>query len=146
MLTYYLTLHGIVQMGIEFQKIPIDSSYGIPIYNIYVVIENGRSRFFDGIGKLTDTAKKDVRDLISRMATVENFKSKQIKHCLTKYSYGEIKPLPHRFFFFQKCGKNFVFFEYKLKKKDSLRDYTYKHIETNKVRYEKEFQKFISGN
>jgi len=133
-------------MGVEFQKVPIDNSYGKPIYTIYVVIENGRSRFTDGLAKLTEIDKKDLRDLISRMATVENFKSKQIRHCLKKYSYGEIRPLPHRFFYFQKCGKNYVFFEYELKKKDSLHDNIYKRIEKTKVRYEKEFQKFISGN
>ena len=54
---------------------------------------------------------------------------------------GEIRPMPHRFFFFQKCGNNIIFFDHTIKKKDSLGDKFYKAVESKKVRYEREFEK-----
>ncbi len=60
---------------------------------------------------LPNDLKDLVKDLISRMATVPNFKSPKIKYNLKGYNYGEIRPMPHRFFF-QKCGNNYIFFEY----------------------------------
>jgi len=80
------------------------------------------------------------------MATVENYKSDIIKYRLTGYTYGEIRPMPHRFFFFQKCGKNLIFFSYALKKTNSFKDSFYKKLEKDKERYEKEFEKFIARN
>jgi len=87
-----------------------------------------------------------IKDLITKMATVEDFKSSKIRPHLKGYDYGEIKPRPHRFFFFQKFGNNLIFFEYRVKKKGSLSDKVYSRINKKKEKYEKEFERFIQGN
>ena len=92
---------------------------------------------------MTKDKSDEVQALISQMATVKDFKSPKIKYNLSKYNFGEIKPLPHRFFFFRKCGNNFIFFDYKVKKKRKLKDEVYKQINTRKLRYEEEFKKFL---
>lgn len=131
-------------MSIDFKKLPIPKEYGIPIFDIYYVIENNRTKVMDKFKSLPPDLKDLIKDLICRMATVNNFKSPKITYNLQSYNYGEIRPMPHRFFFFQKCGKNYIFFEYILKKKDSLDDNIYKKINEKKVRYEEEFKKYIS--
>jgi len=76
------------------------------------------------------------------MATHEHYKSVKIKWNLYKHNFGEIRPFPHRFFFFQKYGNNLIFFDYYLdKKKDSLNDDIYKRINKRKERYEQEFKR-----
>jgi hypothetical protein len=132
-------------MVINFKKLPVPESYGAPIFDIYIVYENNRSKVMEKFRTLSDDKKDFIKDLICRMATVSNFRSPSIKYNLRKYNYGEIKPLPHRFFFFQQCGNNYIFFEYILKKKDSFNDNIYKKINEKKIRYEKEFEKFIQG-
>ena len=84
----------------------------------------------------------EIRDILSHMATVENFKSPKIRLNLRKYSYGEIKPKGHRVFYFKKCGNNIILFDYRIKKKASLDDKVYKQLEKEKVYYEQEFIKF----
>lgn len=131
---------------ITFKKLPIPSFYGKVINDIYFVIENNRSEVMEKFHDI-DSDKKDlIKDLICRMATNNNFKSPKIRYILRGYSYGEIRPMPHRFFFFQKCGNNLVFFSYILKKKDSFKDEVYKRLEEDKKKYEEEFQRFIKGN
>lgn len=127
---------------IYFQKIPIPPEYGQSIKNIYFVIENNRSIVFEALKSLDQKTQDQVIELIRKMATVPNFRSPKIKYNLKKYNYGEIRPMPHRFFFFQKCGNNIIFFDYKLKKSDSLGDKTYKNIESKKIRYEQGFKNF----
>jgi hypothetical protein len=39
-----------------------------------------------------------------RRGTLEQYKSPKIKYNLKGYTYGEIRPMSHRFFFFQQCG------------------------------------------
>lgn len=95
---------------------------------------------------LDDNTQDLIKDLLCRMATIDNFRSPKIKYILTGYSYGEIRPMPYRFFFFQKCGNNFVFFGYTLKKKDSLKNELYKNLERDKKIYEEEFRKFVERN
>ena len=95
---------------------------------------------------MDENLRDKVRDLISKMATVENYQSPIITNHLRGYNYGEIRPMPHRFFFFQKCGKNLIFFGYALKKKNSFNDNFYKKLNERKEQYEKEFEKFIARN
>jgi hypothetical protein len=127
--------------SIEFLKLKLSADYGTPIYNIYYVFENGRTKVMEKFNSLPTDVKDLVKDLISKMATIQNFKSPKIKYNLKGYNYGEIRPMPHRFFFFQKCGNNYIFFDYILKKEDSLHDNVYKQINELKERYEKEFKR-----
>lgn len=129
-------------MAIEFKKQKLPKHLK-PINNLYYVIENGRSHVIDSFKKLPQDMRELIIDLMIKMATIENFKSPKIVNNLHGYNYGELKPLPHRFFFFQKCGNNFIFFDYRIKKKDSLGDKAYKEINKKKERYENEFRKFI---
>jgi hypothetical protein len=132
--------------GITFKKLSIPSFYGEVIKDIYFVIENNRSVVMEKFNEIDSDQKDLIKDLICRMSTNQDFKSSKIKYNLRGYSYGEIRPMPHRFFFFQKCGNNLVFFSYILKKKDSLKDEIYKRLEEDKRRYEEEFQRYIKGN
>jgi hypothetical protein len=79
-------------------------------------------------------------------ATVKNFRSPKIKYNLKGYNYGEIRPMPHRFFFFQKCGNNIIFFDYLLKKRDSFADSVYNELNKKKEKYATAFERFIQGN
>jgi len=132
---------------IEFRKIPIPSIYRNRVVNdIYYVVENDRSIVMDNFINLNDDEKDIVKALLINMATIKNFKSPKIIYNLKKYNYGELKPKPHRFFFFQKCGNNYVLFSYVMKKKNSLNDEFYKRLNKEKIRYEKEFEKYIQRN
>jgi len=95
--------------------------------------------------RLEPSVRDDIKDLICRMATVSNLKSPKIKYHLKGYDYGEIRPMPHRFFFFQQCGKNFIFFDYLLKKQASFEDRVYHHIQQKKERYATAFERSIQG-
>ncbi len=132
--------------SIEFKKLSLPDIYGAPVYDIYYVIENGRTKVMENFISLPDDLKDLIKDLIIKMATVPNFKSPRIKYNLKGYNYGEIRPMPYRFFFFQKCGNNYIFFEYLLKKKNQLHDDIYKRINELKGKYEQEFRKYISGD
>lgn len=97
----------------------------------------------ESFNNLPQDTKDQIKDLITKMASNPDFQSSKIRYQLSGYSYGEIKPMPHRYFFFQKCGLHYIFFEYKIKKADSLGADTYKRIEKLKKKYEKEFEAFI---
>lgn len=132
--------------NISFKRIPINRRYGNPIFDIYHVIENDRPLVMSKFEKLNQDDKDQIKDLIIKMATVEDFKSNNIQYNLKGYNYGELKPHPHRFFFFQKCGNNYIFFYYYKKKVWSLRDRFYRDLGRKKDVYEKEFKKFIQRN
>ena len=128
---------------IVFQKLPLPTK-GKQLFQIYFVVKNGKSQVMDGYRSLPQDKKDEVKDLIIKMATVENFKSDKIRWRLQKkYSYGELKPRGHRFFFFLKFGHNIIFFKYAKKKKNSLGYQFYKDTELEKNRYEREFKKSI---
>ncbi len=131
-------------MLIEFKKLPIPKEYGVPIFDVYYVIENSRTKVMEKFNSLPKEVKDLTKDLICRMATVNKFRSPKVVYNLQNYNFGEIKPMPHRFFFFQKCGRNYIFFEYLLKKKDSLGDDFYKRLNDKKVLYEEEFKRYMS--
>lgn len=149
MLSYILTLPinfflmSANKIIVFFNKIPIKPLYGEIKFNVYNVAENSRSVVVEAFESLDDDTKNKVKALIINMATNENYKSPQIKYQLKSYNFGEIRPKPHRFFFFQKCGNNYIFFDYVLKKTNTLPDTIYKRINTKKEIYEKEFEKFI---
>jgi hypothetical protein len=130
----------------EFKKLPIPSRYGTVINDVYYVIVNGKSEIMEIFRGLDADVQDDIKDLICRMATVHEFRSPKVKYNLTGYDYGEIRPMQHRFFFFQKCGNNIIFFEYRLKKANSLKSKVYQEINKNKETYETAFEQFIRGN
>lgn len=125
---------------IHFNEIPIPKSYGMTLFRIFFVIDGQRSQVIEEFNKLDINSKNQIKDLICKMATIKEFKSVHIKYNLQNYNYGELRPFPHRLFFFQKCGNNFIFFQYKLKRKNSLGDEFYKDLNNKKAIYEKEFQ------
>jgi len=125
---------------VEFRELPIPSEEN-QIYRVFYVIERGRSQVMDGFQTMTDQRKDEVKALIIKMATVENFESLKIRWSLKKkYKYGELKPRGHRLFFFVK-QRNIIFFRYARKKTNSLGDKFYKYTENLKRRYENEFEK-----
>ncbi len=132
--------------NVKFFEIKIKPKYGTTINRIYHVVENGKLVVMEPFQDIDEDLRDRTIDLIRKMATYENYKSDIIKYRLTGYTYGEIRPMPHRFFFFQKCGKNLIFFSYVLKKTNSFKDSFYKELEKDKERYEKEFEKFIARN
>ena len=127
--------------GVEFRSLKIPRSYGKVINNIFFVIDNGRS-VIEAFNDLGTEQKDSIKHLICKMATELDFSSPQIKYTLSNYAYGEITPKAHRFFFFRKCGKNYVFFGYNEKKTNSLPDKVYKRLERRMKIYEKEFKRF----
>jgi len=131
------------EIVVYFNKIPINPIYGEIRYNVYSVATNNRSTVMEAFQALDYDTKERIKALITNMATHENYQSPQIKYHLKSYNYGEIKPKPHRFFFFQKCGNNYIFFDYILKKTNTLNDNIYKSINAKKEKYEKEFEEFI---
>lgn len=130
--------------SIEFREIKIHPKYGKSVKRIYHVVENGRAIALEPFSSLDDDVRDKVKDLISKMATNKDYKSDIIRYRLQGYTYGEIRPMPHRFFFFQKCGDNLIFFGYVEKKKNSLKDSIYRELERKKEKYEKEFEAFIA--
>lgn len=133
------------KLVVYFNQIPIKPIQGKAKYNIYNVAEGNKSIVAEEFQALDDETKVKIKALIMNMATIDNFKSPQIRYNLRGYNYGEIRPKPHRFFFFQKCGNNFIFFYYILKKTNTLSDKIYKSINIKKEKYEKEFEEFIKG-
>ncbi len=130
--------------NVVFRELPITTDDCEIIRRVFYVVENGRSKMMEAFNGLEMNIKDDIKDLISKMATHDDYKSVKIKRNLYKYGFGEIRPFPHRFFFFQKCGNNLIFFDYYLdKKKDKISDEIYKRINKRKVKYEKEFKKYF---
>ena len=126
---------------ISFKKLPIHKRYGIPIFDIYYAEKNGRSQVMENFQSISRNDRDQIIDLISKMATVERFKSDNIKMNIKSYNYGELTPQPHRFFFFRKCGDNYIFFHYAKKKVLSFNDRFYRNLEREKDVYEEEFEK-----
>jgi hypothetical protein len=131
---------------IEFYELHIPIEYGKAIHRIFYVVENGRSSMMENFRGLDHDTQDDVKDLICRMATMKILRSPKVKYTLKGYNYGEIRPMPHRFFFFQKCGDNIIFFEYLLKKRNSFPDSVYKDIDKKKEKYARAFEQFIQGH
>lgn len=133
-------------VNVHFVELKIHSSYGKVINRIYHVVENGHPVALGPFRDINQDLKDKVIDLISKMATVENYKAPSITNHLKEYNYGEICPKPHRFFFFHKHGNALIFFGYALKKKDSFPNSFYRDLNKDKERYEREFEKFIARN
>lgn len=131
---------------IEFKEIRISrKDYGEPIKKVYFVIENGRSSVMENFHQLDQQTQRQMKALISKMATIPNYRSPSIRYTLTGYTYGEIKPKPHRFFFFQMSGNALIFFDYAVKKKDSLGADTYQYLQQKKERYEHAYRYYVQG-
>ena len=131
---------------ISFKKIPIPSEYGPTKYTIYHVLENDRPLVMIPFNKIPESKKTSIKALICRMATISNYNSPIITRNIHGYNFGEIRPMPHRFFFFQKCGNNIIFFGYIKKKKDKLPDKIYKNLDKDKRRYEEEFKRYFESS
>ena len=132
--------------SIEFRRLPLPRGIDPILFDIYYIVENGRPYVMEKFRRLPDDKRDMVKDLMIRMATVDHLKSPRIRYNLRGYNYGEIKPIPHRFFFFQKAGSNYIFFDYRLKKSDSLSDKVYREINQKKEKYENEFERFMQGH
>ncbi len=131
---------------VDFARLPIPQRLGHVKMEVYHVIENGRPVVMAPFSSLDGNSKDKAKDLIIKMATHDNYLSPGIKHHLKGYNYGEIRPLPHRFFFFTKQGKYLIFFGHVEKKKQSLGDSFYKRLNKDKERYERAFEIFIERN
>lgn len=128
---------------IHFEKLPIAKFYGNPIYDVWHVLVNGKPIVFKHFTNLDESSQKETIDIISRMATRENYRG-GVEWRLKKRKYGEIKPWGHRFFFFVKFGKNIVIFDYREKKRTGpLKSEIYKLVDKNREKYEEEFRRFI---
>lgn len=132
--------------GVNFREIKINEKYGDVLNRIYYIIEDDKSDVMENFRGIESNIRDKTIDLISKMATIKDFKSPFITNHLKGYNYGEIRPKPHRFFFFRKLNNNIIFFGYVLKKKNSLKDIFYKRLNEEKERYEREFEKFICRN
>jgi hypothetical protein len=139
-----LTLITVLEKDkIIFEEIPVDLPNGSQINKLYYVIDNERSDFLENFDKLGKKTQRIIKQLFERMAKYENFTNpSMITYPLKKYSYGEIKPKPHRFFYFRKCGNNLIFFAYCLKKQNKLKDEYYKSVDKKREKYEKAFEQF----
>jgi hypothetical protein len=132
--------------NVNFFEIPIPASYGKIKNKIYHIVENEKPVVMETFRDIAADLQDKIKDLICKMATVEDYQSPIITYHLHGYNYGEIRPMPHRFFFFSKYGDSFIFFGYVLKKKNSLNDSFYRNMNRDKERYEKEFEKFVARN
>ena len=133
-------------VNVQFRELKIHPRYGKVINRIYHVVENGHPLALGPFKDINHDLREKVKDLISKMATVKDYKSPIITNHLKGYNYGEICPMPHRFFFFHKYGNALIFFGYALKKKNSFPDSFYSDLNKDKERYEREFEKFFAGN
>jgi hypothetical protein len=130
--------------NVEFREIPIK---GKPVYKIFYTLENGRSKVMESFIKLPKVKREEIISIMQKMAKNEDYKSQKVRRIMqAKYDYGEVKPHGHRFFYFIKCGKNYVYFKYLSKKADSLKDEIYKKIQKEMDYYAEEFEKYIQGN
>lgn len=128
---------------ISFKELNIPSKYGIPVRKIYLVFENNRSKVLEKLNELDRNMRDLIYDLIARMAGNINYRSPKIKRSLKGYSYGEIRPMPNRLFYFQTCGRNLIFFDFAVKKKNAFKDSFYKELERKKRNYENEFRRTL---
>ena len=128
---------------IEFKEITVPLPKNtVAVNTLYYVIDNGRSEVFENLEKLDKTALSITKRLFAHMIIHDECKSKKIQYKLRKHAYGEIKPMPHRFFFFRKYGKHIIFFDYRKKKKDSLGEKVYTVIEEKMRKYEEAFERY----
>ena len=128
---------------IEFKKISVPLPSGTKALNtLYYVVDNGRSDVIENLDKLDKTALSITKRLFAQMIINDECKSKKIQYKLRHHPYGEIKPMPHRFFFFRKFGNHIIFFDYRKKKKDSLGEEVYTVIEDKMRKYEKAFERY----
>ena len=136
----------VLRNAVIFRKLNIEKNYGKTINEIFYIVDGNKSAVMENFSSLDEDTKKNIKSLIVRMAQNDSFRSSYLKWNIHKYNFGEIRLMPHRFFFFQKCGNNIIFFDYIYKDRDSLDDKIYKQINKRKKHYEKEFERFIKRN
>lgn len=128
---------------IQFIEITVPLPPGTTAVNrLYYVVDNGRSEIIENLDKLDKKTFGITRRLFAHMTINRECRSNMIRYRLRHHAYGEIKPMPHRFFFFRKYGKHIVFFDYRKKKKDSLGEKVYSQIEEKMRKYEKAFERY----
>jgi len=127
---------------IHFNEIPIGDEYGRPLKKVYSVAIGDKSEVINVLLSLEPERQDSIKELISKMATVPNYKSDSIQWNLKKYKYGEVKPKPQRFFFFQEVGNAIIFFDAVMNKdQNSLGDAFYKSLEKKREKLSDEFKK-----
>ncbi|HHE38882.1 MAG TPA: hypothetical protein ENL20_09970, partial [Candidatus Cloacimonetes bacterium] len=112
----------VLRNAVIFRKLNIEKNYGKTINEIFYIVDGNKSAVMENFSSLNEDTKKNIKSLIVRMAQNDSFRSSYLKWNIHKYNFGEIRPMPHRFFFFQKCGNNIIFFDYIYKDRDSLDD------------------------
>jgi bacterioferritin (cytochrome b1) len=128
---------------IEFREITVPLPVGNKSVNtLYYVVDNGRSDVIENLSKLDKTALSITKRLFAHMMIYDECKSKKVQYRLRKHAYGEIKPMPHRFFFFRKFRNHIIFFDYRNKKKGSLGEKVYSLIEEKMKKYEEAFERY----
>ncbi len=129
---------------ISFEEIEVACGYGRQVYRVFFVVDDGESEVAEYFDQLPTEVQKRIISLMARMATYDGYyKSDLINWQLKGYNYGEIRPKPHRIFFFISCGKNLIFFKCVSKPKWHLPDSTYNSINREKEVYERAFREFI---
>ncbi|MEA2076876.1 MAG: hypothetical protein U9O95_02545 [Candidatus Marinimicrobia bacterium] len=128
---------------IEFKEITVPLPAGSKAVNtLYYVVDNDRSDIIENLEKLDVKTFRVVNRIFAHMIIKNTCKSEMVQYRLRQHSYGEIKPMPHRFFFFRKFGNHIIFFDYRNKKKDSLGEKVYSIIEKKMRKYEKAFKRY----
>ena len=128
---------------IEFKEITVPLPAGSKAVNtLYYVVDNGRSDVYENLEKLDPTALNITKRILAHMIIHDECKSKKVQYKLRKHPYGEIKPKPHRFFFFRKHRNKIIFFDYRIKKKGSLGEEVYSIIEEKMRKYEEAFERY----
>ncbi|MBN2772335.1 MAG: hypothetical protein JXR90_16700 [Spirochaetes bacterium] len=128
---------------IEFKEIHVLLPAGSrPVNTLYYVVENGRSAVIENLEKPDAGTFRIVDRIFAHMIIKDPCRSKMVQYRLRQHPQGEIKPIPHRFFFFRKFGNRIIFFDYRNKKKDSLGEEVYSMIEKKMRKYEKAFERY----
>lgn len=113
-----------------------------PRIKIIYAFKDGKSEALDNFTSLNISDKIEVKSLVKRLALSGiGYQSPKIKWNLHGVSYGELRPLPHRFFFFRGGKNELIFFGYAYKDQNKLPASLYKHYEIIKEEYEKEYKK-----
>ena len=127
---------------IEFKEITVPLPAGSKVINtLYYVVDNGRSDVFENLEELDSKTFRVINRIFAHMIIKDKCRSEMVQYRLNKHPYGEIKPMPHRFFFFRKYGNHIIFFDYRKKKKKSLGEKVYSIIEEKMRKYEEAFDR-----
>lgn len=116
-------------------------------YNVYIAYKNNESEVAAAFIDMNKNEFGKCRSLSEMIAILgHEFTSRdKLTWPVTKFTYGELKPKPHRFFFFQCVGKNLIYYAYRYKPQtESLGHSEYKKLDKLRADYEKAFRRQYS--